>query len=126
MANLTVEQPSIKVLKVEISHGLNMDRETNGNAEDWTTSESSVLGAPCTYYTPVKDESSIFDFLDSDEKKPYNVAVTALIESPMKLYVQNQNFSSILLGNDNNEMVKNVVRFETNLRWSDLTDVIPT
>ena len=125
MANLTVTQPSIKVLKVEIAHGLNVDRDTNGNAEDWTTTESSFYGAPCTYYTPVKDERSIFDFLD-ETKKPYNVAVTALIESPMKLYVQNQNFSSILLGNDNDETVKNVVRFETNLRWSDLYDLVPT
>ena len=84
-----------------------------------------MLGASTTYYTPVNGERSIFDWLDEDYK-PYNVAVTALIESPMKLYVQNQNYSSILLGNDNSEMVKNVVRFEANLRWSDLVDVLPT
>ena len=87
MANLTVE-PSIKVLKVEIAHGLNVERDSNGNAEDYTTSQSSVLGAPTTYYTPVKDERSFLDFLD-EEHKPYCVAVTALVESPMKLYVQN-------------------------------------
>ena len=29
MANLTVEQPSIKVLKVEISHRLNIERSKN-------------------------------------------------------------------------------------------------
>ena len=125
MANLTVEQPSIKVMKVEISHGLNVDRDTNGTADDYTTSESSVLGAPCTYYTPVKDERSVLDWLDEDHK-PYNIAITALIESPMKMYVQNQNYSNILLGNDNAEMVKNVVRFETNLRWTDMVDLLPT
>ena len=37
MANLTVI-PSIKVLKVEIAHGLNVQRDSNGNAEDYTTS----------------------------------------------------------------------------------------
>ena len=85
MANLTVES-NIKVLKVEITHGLNVERDSNGNAEDYTTSQSSVLGAPTTYYTPVKDERTFLDFLD-EEHKPYCVAVTALVESPMKLYV---------------------------------------
>lgn len=31
MANLTVEQPHIKVLKVEIAHGLNVERDSNGS-----------------------------------------------------------------------------------------------
>jgi hypothetical protein len=30
MANLTVEQPKMKLLKVEVYHGLNVDRNTNG------------------------------------------------------------------------------------------------
>jgi len=60
-----------------------------------------------------------FEWLDS-QVKPYNVAITAVVESPMKLFVQNQNYSKILLGNDNEEMVKNVVRFETNLKWNEL------
>lgn len=30
MANLTVEQPSIKVLKVEVTHGLSVERNANG------------------------------------------------------------------------------------------------
>ena len=124
MANLTVE-PNIKVLKVEIAHGLNVERDSNGSAEDYTTSKSSVLGAPTTYYTPVKDERSFLDFLD-DSHKPYCVGVTCLIESPMKMYVQNQNYSSILFGNDDKENVKNIVRFETNLRWVDLLDMLPT
>ena len=124
MANLTVEQ-DIKVLKVEIAHGLNLERDSNGSAEDYTTSQSSVLGASTTYYTPVNDERSFLDFLD-EEHKPYCVAVTALVESPMKLYVQNQNYSSILFGNDDQEKVKNIVRFEANLRWTDLLDMLPT
>ena len=33
--------------------------------------------------------------------------------------------SKILLGNDNEESAKNVVRFETNLKWSELLDVLP-
>jgi len=43
----------------------------------------------------------------------------------MKLFVQNQNYSKILFGNDNQEMAKNVVRFECNMRWSELFDILP-
>jgi len=43
----------------------------------------------------------------------------------MKLYVQNQNFSQVLFGSTDDELVKNVVRFETNLRWSDLLKILP-
>ena len=44
----------------------------------------------------------------------------------MKLFVQNQNYSKILLGSDNLEPAKNIVRFEANLAWTDLTDILPT
>ena len=44
----------------------------------------------------------------------------------MKLFVMNQNYSKILFGNDNSETTKNVVRFETNLRWSEFLDILPT
>ena len=54
MANLTVA-PEVKVLKVEVYHGLQVERSQNGNAEDWNATESSILGAPCTYYSPVDD-----------------------------------------------------------------------
>ena len=92
MANLTVEQPSMKVLKVEIHHGLVRDRASNGPADSYVTQETSILGAPATYYVSKENDTrSFFDFLD-DDHRPYLVAVTAMIESPMKLYVQNQNF----------------------------------
>lgn len=124
MANLTAE-PNIRVLKVEVNHGLNVDRSQNGNAEDWAIAESSIQGAQCNYYTPVPDNRSMLDSIE-DSRKPYVVAVTCLIESPMKLFVYNQNCSKILLGSDNQEMVKNVVRFEANLAWNELLDVMPT
>lgn len=43
-----------------------------------------------------------------------------LIESPMKLFVQNQNYSKVLFGSNDGELVKNVVRFETQARWLDI------
>jgi len=55
MANLTVEQNSIKVLKVEIHHGLNVERKQNAPKDDYQISKSSILGAPTTYYVPKND-----------------------------------------------------------------------
>lgn len=124
MANLTVEQPSMKVLKVEIHHGLNLERKSNASADNYSISQSSILGAQTTYYVPKNDERHFLDSLDSS-RTPYCVALTVLIESPMKMYVQNQNYSKILFGSSDKELVKNVVRFEANLRWTDLLKVLP-
>lgn len=124
MANLTVEQPSIQVLKVELTHGLDVERANNGDATDWVETKSSLLGNSCTYYTPKEDGRDMIDGVDASYR-PYGVAVTVLIESPMKMFVQNQNYSKILLGTDNDELVKNVVRFETNLKWTELLDILP-
>jgi hypothetical protein len=43
----------------------------------------------------------------------------------MKLYVQNQNFTSVLFGSQDSEPVKNIVRFEANLSSLDLMDILP-
>ena len=119
LANLTVEQPRIKVLKVELSHGLSIDRAANQPAGAYTVTKSRLLGASQTVYAPKNDTRSFLDHLDYNHK-PYVLAATLLIESPMKLYVQNQNFSSVLFGSTDEELVKNVVRVETQVRWLDL------
>ena len=117
MANLTVQQPSIRVLSVEINHGLSIERKNNGALEDYDITKSSIIGTPCTYYVPKNAKRDIVDGYDAE---PYSIAVTALIESPMKLFVQNQNYSKILFGSDDAEMCTNVVRFEANMKWADL------
>jgi hypothetical protein len=124
MANLTVEQPSIKVLKVEISHGVNIERACNMPKDAYSVTNSTMLGSKCDYYTAKNGDKSVLDFLGEDHR-PYLVAVTTLIESPMKLFVQNQNYSKILFGSDDAETVKNVVRFEANLGWTDLLRILP-
>jgi hypothetical protein len=83
------------------------------------------LGAPQTVYLPKNDTRSFLDHLDYNYK-PYVVSATIVIESPMKLYVQNQNFSAVLFGSTDEEMVKNVVRVETQVRWLDLFKVMGT
>ena len=87
MANLTVES-AMKVLKVEINHGLNVERSQNGVKSDYTVTKSSFLGAPTNYYVPKSDSRHVLDNLETS-RRPYCIAVTVLIESPMKLFVQN-------------------------------------
>ena len=52
MANLTVDQPKIKLLKVEVSHGINLDRRLNKPASEYSIEKSKILGAPQTLYLP--------------------------------------------------------------------------
>lgn len=86
MANLRVEQDNIQVLKVEIFSGLKVERSENGAESDYVETKSSILGAPCSYFVPKEDNRHFLDVLEEDHK-PYLVAVTTLITSPMKLYV---------------------------------------
>lgn len=127
MANLTVDQPRIKLLKVEVHHGINLDRRLNKPASEYTIEKSKILGAPQTVYLP-KNENDSRHFLDhlNYNYKPYVVAATLMIESPMKLFVYNQNHSAVLFGSKDEELVKNIVRVETQVRWLDLFKILPT
>ena len=86
MANLTVHQPKMRVLKAEISHGLSIDRNSNFSKGDYTVTRSNLFGAKLNTYVPKNDQRSFLDHLDSNYK-PYTVAITMLIESPMKMFV---------------------------------------
>ena len=61
----------------------------------------------------------------ADTHRPYLVALTCMVDSPMKLFVQNQNYTSVLFGSNDEESVKNIVRFEANLRWYDFYNLLP-
>lgn len=51
MANLTVEQPSIRVMKVEINQNLNLDRSLNQPLQEYQVlSNKNMLGAPWNVY----------------------------------------------------------------------------
>jgi hypothetical protein len=107
-----------------VSHGLNIERRLNRPEAEYDIKKTKLFGAEEKVYIPKPDSRHFLDNLDSDHK-PYLVAVTCLIESPMKLYVQNQNFSAVLFGSTDEENTKNVVRFEANLRWLDLFKINP-
>ena len=124
MSNLTVEQPKMKLLKVEVSHGVSLERSQNKPASEYNVVKSALFGAPQNVYTPKGNDTRHFlDHLDSNYK-PYVVAATVLIESPMKLHVKNQNHSAVLFGSTDEEQVKNVVRFEAQVRWLDLFKIL--
>ena len=128
MANLTIEQPSIKVLKAEVHHGLNVVRSQNLKLEEYNVSKSKFMGATWNTYIPKdpkKDTRDAFQVFDFTNHRPYLVQLTCLVESPMKLFVMNQNYSQILFGNNDEEVVKNVVKFEANLRWFDFWNLLP-
>lgn len=131
MANLTIEQPSIQVLRAEIHQNLDVDRSRNApSIQQYNVSGNhSIGGAPWKTYSLKNEEldsRNALDALDSfDTHRPYLVQITCLIESPMKLYVLNQNYSAVLFGSDDTESVKNIVRFEANLRWFDFMNLLP-
>jgi hypothetical protein len=125
MANLRVHQPQIDILNVELHYGLSVDRSENRAESEYEVTESTLMGAPLKVYTKKSgDTRSVLDFLNYDYK-PYVVSVTALIHSPMKLYVWNQNKSKILFGSNDKEQVKNVVKFEANVRWLEFFKILP-
>lgn len=125
MANLRVHQPKIDILNVEVHYGLKVDRSLNQSQDSYNIENSTFLGVPLKVYTHKEgDRRSVLDHLNSDYK-PYLVSITTLIHSPMKLFVYNQNRSKILFGSSDEEIVKNVVKFEINVRWLEFFKLLP-
>jgi len=124
MANLTVHQPKIEILNVEVSHGISVDRSENKPLDAYEVSESTFMGAPLKKYVDKTNRKGLLDNLD-ENYKPYLVSVTTLIHSPMKLYVLNQNRTKVLFGSNDKEEVKNVVKFEANVKWSEFLKILP-
>lgn len=128
MANLTVTQPSIRILKAEINQNLVVDRSQNlQNISDYDIiRHHNIFGANYnTYIDKNNDQRSLLDFLNIQSHRPFHVSLTCVIDSPMKLFVYNQNHSSVLFGSNDDERVKNIVRFEANLRWFDFLNLSP-
>ena len=131
MANLTIQQPSIKVLRASIHQNLSVIRSQNAKSiKDYTVSKNhNIGGAQWKTYQPAdpsQDSKHPLDALDSfSSNKPYLVQITCVVESPMKLYVLNQNGSKVIFGSDDDETVKNIVKFEANLRWFDFFNLLP-
>ena len=80
-----------------------MNRDENaGSLKDYTVSKNhNIFGAKWnTYRRNQNDGSHFLDLLENDQHRPYLVSLTCLVESPMKMYVLNQNYSSVLFGSE--------------------------
>ena len=125
MANLTIKQPRIDLLNVELTHGLPLNRDERGPREAYNVTEGSFLGAKCTTFSPKEGKRhSLIENIHQDYK-PYVLSVTTLVQSPMKLYVLNQDKTKIIFGNDSKETTENIVKFEVALRLWDFHSILP-
>lgn len=106
MANLRLKSDKIEILKVELTHGVPINRTERLASEEYNISSGSFLGAPLKTFTRKdgKNKHSILDNMFVDYR-PYNLAVTTLVSSPMKFFVYNQNRSAIIFGNNSSESV---------------------
>lgn len=76
MANLRVRSDKHEILKVELTHGLPLNRNQRHSWDSYDVSEGSLFGAKCTTYTLKNGPKH--SFLDNMfvNYKPYNLAVT--------------------------------------------------
>jgi hypothetical protein len=77
--------------------------------------------APLVVAREIGNDSSIFT-----DPKPFILATTMLVQTPMKMAVFNQNMSRKVHGRAEEEKINYVVRFETEMNYSDFTWILPT
>ena len=89
MANMRVKSDKIEVLNVQLTHGLPIDRTKRLSLDQYEVKESKLLGANLKTYK-VKGEANpgVLENLFTNYK-PYNLCVTVMMHSPMKLFVYN-------------------------------------
>jgi len=123
--NLELESLKIlqeyKVLRVELYKNLNINRDENKNFSQYEfKSHSTPLGPLVVAYEKGNDHSFATD------NKPYILATTMYLRTPMKVGIFNQNLKRKLHGSEEKEWIDYVVRFETKLSLSELFWVLPT
>ena len=89
MANLRVKSDWIDILKVELNHGIPVSWYARQPKQNYNVTESTLLGAKCTNWKLKEGgNTGVLDNMFTNYK-PYNVAVTVAMHSPMKLFVYN-------------------------------------
>lgn len=109
-----------KLLRMEILKNINIDRSLNDNFANKSFSRSNMLLGNMT----VANQSGE-DYSFAQNQKPFILACTMLVQSPMRLSIFNQNLSKEFKFRDE-EVLDYVVRFETEMTYSDFTWVMPT
>jgi hypothetical protein len=108
------------LLRVELYKFLNVDRAMNKQFNDYDfTNYKTPLGTLITAKEKNEDNSI------TKSLKPFILATTMLIKTPMKIAIFNQNMTRKIYGEPENEIIDYVVRFETQMNYSDFTWILP-
>jgi hypothetical protein len=123
--NLELESLKIlqdyKLLRVELYKNLKINRDENKNFSQYEfKTQNTPLGPLVTAHEKGNDHSF------AKEIRPFILATTMHIKSPMKVGIFNQNLKRKLHGLPEEEKIDYVVRFETQLSLSELFWVLPT
>jgi len=105
---------------MKIYKNLFIDRRLNGDFSKQMFTKIPTGLAPLVI---VKEKG--IDYSLALNKKPFILATTMLIRTPMKLNIWNQNHSKEFKINEE-KINEYVVRFETQMTYSDFTWILPT
>ena len=109
-----------KLLRIEILKNINIDRSFNGEFSKFNFGNYNMgLSNMVVAHERGEDHSL------AQNQKPFILACTMLIQSPMRLAIFNQNLSKEFKYRDE-EVLDYVVRFETEMNYSDFTWILPT
>jgi hypothetical protein len=116
---LTTRQ-EYSVLRLEVYKNLKINRYENKSHNNYTFSKiKSPLGDIAVAHPKNEDVSFAKD------QKPFILATTMRVKSPMKIAIYNQNMSKKVYGDIEDQTIDYVVRFETQMTYSDFTWILP-
>jgi len=110
-----------KVLKVELFKNLRINRDENKSLSQY---EIKVRPTPLGNLVIANEKGNDYSF--AKDSKPFILATTMLVRTPMKVGIFNQNLKRKLYGQPEQENIDYVVRFETQVNLSELFWILPT
>ena len=110
-----------KVLKVELFKNLRINRDENKPLSQY---EIKVRSTPLGNLVIANEKGNDYSF--AKDSKPFILATTMLVRTPMKVGIFSQNLKRKLYGQPEQENIDYVVRFETQVHLSELFWILPT
>jgi hypothetical protein len=120
LESLKIKQ-DFKILRVELYKNLKINRDENKNFSKYEFKTYSTPVGPLVVAHEKGNDHSL-----AKDNKPFILATTMHVRSPMKIGVFNQNLKRKLHGFAEEEIIDYVVRFETQLNFSELFWILPT
>jgi hypothetical protein len=116
---LTTRQ-EYSLLRLEVYKNLKINRYENKNYSHYTFSKNASPIGDITVANHLNEDLSI-----ANNQKPFILAATMRVRSPMKIAIYNQNMTRKIYGDDAEKTIDYVVRFETMMNFSDFTWILP-